>query len=146
MDDPYKLGRFLEAQERNYEAALRELRSGQKRSHWMWYVFPQMRGLGRSETAQFYAIASLDEALAYLSDPVLGKRLRECVTVLLGLPESTAEDIFGAVDSLKLRSSLTLFRIAAPSEDDFVRALEKYFGGRLDPYTLTLLEKAQRGA
>lgn len=146
MDDPYNLGRFLEAQERNYEVALRELRAGAKRSHWMWYVFPQLRGLGRSETAQFYAIASLDEALAYLSDPMLGKRLRECVDVLLNLPEASADDIFGAVDSLKLRSCLTLFRIAAPSEDDFVRALDKYFGGKLDPYTITLLEAAQRNA
>ena len=146
MDDPYHLGRFLEAQERNYDAALRELRAGAKRSHWMWYVFPQMRGLGRSETALLYDIASLDEARAYLDHPVLGNRLRECVAVLLALPEGGAEDIFGTIDALKLRSCLTLFRIAAPGEDDFVRALEKYFGGKLDPYTITLLEAAQRGA
>ncbi len=140
MDDPHNLGRFLEAQERSYATALRELQAGQKRSHWMWYVFPQLRGLGRSDTAQFYSISSLDEARAYLADPILGQRLRECVDVLLKLSGSDAQNIFGGVDALKLHSCLTLFRIAAPAEDDFVRALEKYFGGKLDTHTMALLE------
>ena len=140
MDDSFHLERFRDAQARNYEIALSELRAGAKRSHWMWYVFPQLRGLGRSDTAVYYAISSLDEARAYLADPVLGKRLLECIDALLRLRDTSAEDVLGNVDALKLRSSLTLFRIAAPGEDAFVRALEQYFGGKLDPHTITLLE------
>lgn len=140
MDDPHNLGRFLEAQERSYATALRELRAGRKRSHWMWYVFPQLRGLGRSDTAQYYSIDSLDEARAYLTDPILGRRLHECVDALLNHSGSDAQDIFGGVDALKLHSCLTLFRIAAPVEGDFVRALGKFFDGKLDTHTIGLLE------
>jgi uncharacterized protein (DUF1810 family) len=138
--DPFNLERFLDAQAGVYDTALAELRAGAKRSHWMWFIFPQMRGLGRSDRAQYFGIRSLDEALAFHADPILGKRLRECVMALLGPPGHSAEEILGSVDALKLRSSLTLFRIAAPGEPLFQRALERYFDGKLDPQTIELLE------
>jgi uncharacterized protein (DUF1810 family) len=140
MDDPFNLERFHEAQASTYQIALAELRGGAKRSHWMWFIFPQMRGLGRSDRAQFFGIRSLDEALAFHADPTLGVRLRECVAALLGLSGQRAEEVLGSVDALKLHSSLTLFCIAAPAEVLFQRALEKYFEGRLDPRTIELLE------
>jgi len=146
MDDAFHLRRFLDAQSRNYESALSELRAGEKRSHWMWYVFPQLRGLGHSENAHYYGITSLDEARAYLADPILGTRLHECVDALLGLKDTSAEDVLGLVDALKLRSSLTLFRIAAPGDNAFVRALDRYFVGKLDPHTITLLEATEARA
>src|ERR1044072_4435335 len=130
MEDPFNLRRFLDAQSRDYETALVELRAGEKRSHWMWFVFPQLRGLGRSDRARHFGIASLAEALAYLADPVLGARLRECVATLIKLPGHDAEAILGSIDALKLRSCLTLFRIAAPGEELFQRALERYFHGK----------------
>jgi uncharacterized protein (DUF1810 family) len=139
-EDAFSLGRFLEAQGRSYETALSELRAGEKRSHWIWYVFPQLRGLGHSDNAQYYGITSLDEARAYLADPILGKRLHECVDALLKLKDTSAETVLGHVDALKLRSSLTLFRIASPGDNAFVNALDQYFGGKLDPHTITLLE------
>jgi len=139
-EDPFSLGRFLEAQGRSYETALSELRAGEKRSHWIWYVFPQLRGLGHSDNAQYYGITSLDEARAYLADPILGKRLHECVDALLKLKDTSAETVLGYVDALKLRSSLTLFRIASPGDNAFVHALDRYFSGKLDPHTITLLE------
>jgi uncharacterized protein (DUF1810 family) len=142
MDDRYNLERFLDAQASSYETALAELRAGRKRSHWMWFIFPQLRGLGHSERAQFFGIGSLAEASAFLSDPILGKRLRECATALVNLPGKSAEEILGGVDALKLRSSLTLFRIAAPAEPLFQNALEQYFDGKLDPRTIELLENA----
>ena len=141
MDDPFNLERFLDAQASSYETALAELRAGGKRSHWMWFIFPQMRGLGHSDRAQFFGIGSLEEALAFHSDPILGRRLRECVAALVKLPGKSAEEILGSVDALKLQSSLTLFRIAAPGEPLFQRALEQYFDGELDPHTIGLLEK-----
>ncbi len=107
----------------------------------MWFIFPQMRGLGHSDRAQFFGIGSLEEALAFHSDPILGMRLRECVAALVKLPGKSAEEILGSVDALKLQSSLTLFRIAAPGEPLFQRALEQYFDGALDPHTIGLLEK-----
>ena len=140
MDDPFNLERFLDAQSGCYETVLAELRAGRKRSHWMWFIFPQMRGLGHSDRAHFYGITSLDEALAFHSDPILGKRLRECVAALLDQTGVSAEEILGSVDALKLHSSLTLFRIAAPGEPLFQRALAQYFDGRLDPRTIELLE------
>ena len=146
MDDPFPLGRFLDAQSRSYETALSELRAGEKRSHWIWYVFPQLRGLGYSENAQYYGITSLDEARAYLADPILGRRLHECVDALLGLNDTSAEAVLGHVDALKLRSSLTLFRIAAPGDNTFVRAVDQYFAGKLDPHTITLLEATEARA
>ena len=142
MSDEFRLQRFVEAQARNYAEALAELRRGRKTSHWIWYVFPQIAGLGASAMAQTYAIGSLAEARAYLAHPVLGARLRDCVAVILALRGRTAHEVFGSPDDLKLRSSLTLFAHAAPDEPLFREALEKYFGGQPDPRTL---EKLGRG-
>lgn len=139
MADPYRLARFVDAQAGVYETALAELRRGRKTSHWMWFVFPQIAGLGSSATARTYAIASLDEARAYLAHPILGPRLRTCVDALLRHEVITAHEIFGSPDDLKLRSSLTLFAAAAPDEPIFQRALAKYFSGEPDPLTLRLL-------
>lgn len=127
----YNLSRFLEAQELGYPIAREELISGQKRSHWMWYIFPQLRGLGSSAISQFYGITSLDEAREYLAHPLLGQRLRELTKILLGLEECQAEQIFGEIDALKLFSSLTLFDIAEPC-GDFSRLLDKFFDGHRD--------------
>jgi len=135
MPDPFNLQRFEEAQARNWADALAELRAGRKTSHWMWYVFPQIAGLGSSPMARAYAIASLDEARAYLDHPVLGPRLRQGVEALLGHPGRTAHEILGSPDDLKLRSSLTLFAAAAPGEPLFRRALEQFYAGAPDPQT-----------
>jgi uncharacterized protein (DUF1810 family) len=116
-----------------------ELRAGRKRSHWMWFIFPQLRGLGSSPSAQHYGLASLAEARAYLDHPVLGARLRECTRCLLLLEGRSAAEIFGYPDELKLRSCLTLFERAAPQEELFSEALGKYYGGQPDPRTLELL-------
>ena len=139
--DPFDLARFVTAQEAHgtYDRALSELRDGRKTSHWMWFVFPQIAGLGRSATAQHYAIGSIGEARAYLAHPVLGPRLCESVDVLLALPTADAEAVFGGVDALKARSSLTLFAQAEPAEPRFGHALTKYFGGEPDQATLDLL-------
>lgn len=139
------LNRFVEAQDAGgtYAAALAELRRGRKTSHWMWFVFPQIAGLGRSTTAVRYAVSDLREARAFLADPVLGQRLRECCTVLLELQGSDAEAIFGAIDAVKLRSSMTLFAHAAEVDLDrglFSGVLEKYFDGAEDPGTIALLD------
>jgi len=135
MDDPHRLERFLAAQDGTYETALAEVRRGAKRSHWMWFVFPQIAGLGFSPMAQRYAIASLDEARAYLAHPILGSRLRECVAALDGLTGTTAERVFGGIDAMKLRSSLTLFEAAGAP---FGPTIERWFDGR-DGRTLALL-------
>ncbi len=137
--DPYDLERFVEAQARNYPQALAELRRGRKQSHWMWYVFPQLEGLGASPTAQRYAISSLAEASAYLRHPVLGPRLVECADALLGLETRSAHEIFGWPDELKLRSSVTLFARVAPPDSVFSRVLDAYFNGEADAGTLQLL-------
>jgi uncharacterized protein (DUF1810 family) len=144
LRDPFDLGRFLHAQERSYTDAIAELRDGEKRTHWMWFVFPQLRGLGYSDRAQFYGIGSLEEAREYCADPILGQRLRECMDALLQQPADSAEQIFGSIDSLKLHSCLTLFRIAVPGEPLFGRVLAKFFGGRLDDQTIKLLERARQ--
>ncbi|PVM90116.1 DUF1810 domain-containing protein [Caulobacter endophyticus] len=136
---PHDLTRFLDAQAGAYDAALAELRQGRKRTHWMWFVFPQVEGLGRSPTAQFYAIAGLDEARAYLDHPVLGPRLIACVEAILALPGDDAHAVFGSPDDMKLRSSLTLFAAASPDEPRFRAALARYFGGQDDPLTLARL-------
>src|ERR1700761_7452364 len=130
-DDPYDLQRFVAAQDAGgtYQHAAAELRAGRKASHWMWFIFPQIAGLGYSPTARAYAITSLDEARAYLSHPVLGPRLTECAAILTGLRGRTAEQVFGEVDALKLRSSMTLFMHAAPDEALFRQVLEQYFDG-----------------
>jgi uncharacterized protein (DUF1810 family) len=139
MSDPHGLERFVRAQEGTYAAAVGELRAGRKTSHWMWFVFPQIAGLGRSPIAQRYAIGSLAEAQAYVGHPVLGARLVECARILTGLPGSSAEDVFGSIDALKLRSSMTLFARAAPDEPVFAEVLAQYFGGIADPATLERL-------
>lgn len=134
--DLYDLQRFLDAQQSTYASVLVELRSGRKTGHWMWFIFPQLAGLGRSATAQHYAIGSLDEAHAYLAHPTLGPRLRQCVQ---SLPhDSNAVDVLGDVDAMKLWSSLTLFE-AADGGDMFSAALERWFGGVRDEVTLKLL-------
>jgi uncharacterized protein (DUF1810 family) len=137
MADPYDLERFVAAQDSGgtYDRALAELRRGQKTSHWMWFVFPQIAGLGQSATAKKYAIASLDEAVAFLRHPVLGPRLLECTRVVNEAKSTSAEQIFGFVDAKKLHSSLTLFMRAAPEEPLFARGLARYFGGVPDDAT-----------
>jgi uncharacterized protein (DUF1810 family) len=142
MDDPHDLKRFVTAQSGSYDAALTELRAGKKRSHWMWFVFPQLAGLGSSPTAAAYAIRSLAEARAYLQHPVLGPRLVACVQAVNAVQGRSAGDIFGYTDELKLRSSLTLFLLAAAGPKEkapFQRALDKYFDGQGDKLTLSKL-------
>ena len=139
MEDPFQLRRFVDAQAPVYRQVCGELRRGSKESHWMWFIFPQIRGLGRSGMAERFAISSLDEAKAYLGHPVLGERLRECVRLVNAVDGRTAEQIFDSPDYLKFRSSLTLFARAAPEETVFEEALRKYFGGKPDEQTLRLL-------
>jgi len=136
-DDAYELQRFVAAQDAGgtYRRAAAELRNGRKDSHWMWFVFPQVAGLGYSQASRTYAISSLAEARAYLAHPVLGPRLIACAAILTGLPDRTAEQIFGEVDALKLRSSMTLFMRAAPGEPVFRQVLDRYFGGEPDSAT-----------
>ncbi|HEX5909936.1 MAG TPA: DUF1810 domain-containing protein [Thermoleophilaceae bacterium] len=135
-DSSDPLERFVRAHDGGtYEHALSELRAGRKTSHWMWFVFPQIEGLGRSAMAQRYAIASLEEARAYLAHPVLGPRLHECAEALLGQSGSSAEEILGGIDAVKLRSSMTLFARADPGDPTFTRVLGRYFGGDADPAT-----------
>lgn len=138
-DDPYDLARFVRAQERDYARALAELRSGRKRSHWMWYVFPQFDGLGFSSTAKRFAIKSLEEARAYLRHPLLGPRLEECAQALLDLEGRSAFEILGSPDDLKLRSCATLFAYVSPPGSVFERLLGKYFDGEPDERTLRLI-------
>jgi uncharacterized protein (DUF1810 family) len=135
---PHGLDRFVSAQASVYPSALAELTAGRKRTHWMWFIFPQIAGLGSSPAAQRYAIASLDEARAYLAHPVLGPRLRECADALLAVEGKSAEEILGYPDDLKLRSSMTLFARAADDPDVFEAVLERYYDGP-DPRTLALL-------
>jgi uncharacterized protein (DUF1810 family) len=139
MTDEYNLQRFLDAQERIYDTVLDELRTGRKSSHWMWFIFPQIKGLGHSGTAQTFAITSLDEAKAYLQHPVLGLRLRECTQHVLNMEGRSAEQIFGYPDHLKFRSCLTLFMTATTENKIFKDALLKYFDGKPDALTLDLL-------
>jgi uncharacterized protein (DUF1810 family) len=142
IGDSYDLERFLSAQEGVYDKACAELRAGEKQSHWMWFLFPQIQGLGSSEAARRYAISSLEEAHAYLEHPVLGQRLRDCTAIVTGLEGRSAEEIFGYPDYLKFHSSMTLFAHAATiSEEDliFSQALDKYFAGREDAATVQRL-------
>jgi uncharacterized protein (DUF1810 family) len=139
LSDPFNLRRFLDAQSGVYAQALRELRNGQKRSHWMWYIFPQVSGLGFSYDSQYYGIRSLSEARAYLEHTVLGPRLVECTAVVLALEGKTPLDIFGSIDVLKFRSSLTLFAQVSASSSIFKEALEKYYAGEPDIRTLEIL-------
>lgn len=141
-DDPHDLKRFVDAQAPVYARVVAELRGGHKQSHWMWFVFPQLRGLGHSAMAQRYAIASIEEARAYLVHPVLGARLRECTALVLAHKDRTLAQIFGAPDDLKFCSCMTLFAHAAPDEPLFRDGLSKCFGGRADEATLSLLKAA----
>jgi uncharacterized protein (DUF1810 family) len=136
MRDPFDLQRFVDAQAAVYDTVLGELREGRKRSHWMWFVFPQLRGLGSSPTAVRFAISSIDEARAYLGHELLGPRLRECARLLTQIDGRTAEEIFGWPDDMKLRSSMTLFSHAADDNGEFVEVLEKFYGGEEDSATL----------
>jgi uncharacterized protein (DUF1810 family) len=137
---PLNLDRFVEAQAHNYEDAVAELRAGRKTSHWMWYVFPQIQGLGTSAMSSRYSIKSEDEARAYLNHPILGRRLRECATIVLNIEGRSANEIFGSPDDMKLRSSATLFAYVS-GDEIFQKILDKYFAGETDVNTIELLEK-----
>jgi uncharacterized protein (DUF1810 family) len=139
MDDPHHLERFVEAQAPVFDTVLDELRSGRKRSHWMWFVFPQLRGLGRTPTADYYGIASRAEASAYLEHDVLGPRLRQCARLVAQSGAVSAEALMGQVDALKLWSSTTLFAEVAEDDRDFVAVLEKFYGGERDAKTQAML-------
>ena len=139
MPDVYNLKRFVEAQRPVYPQALAELRAGQKQSHWMWFIFPQLAGLGRSEMARRYAIADIEEAKAYLAHPQLGPRLEESARALLQHSDHTANEIFGSPDDLKLRSSMTLFATASPERAVFQQVLNVFYGGEADQQTLAAL-------
>ena len=138
-DDPFDLQRFVDAQAPVYERVRAELKKGRKQSHWMWFIFPQIAGLGHSAMAQRYAISSLDEAKAYLVHSVLGRRLLECTRLMIQVEGKTAYDILGSPDDMKFHSCLTLFARAAPQEEIFMDALEKYFGGAEDQGTVARL-------
>ena len=138
-EDPYDLKRFLLAQEADYDRALSEIRSGRKRSHWMWYIFPQIDGLGFSSASRRYSIKSLPEAKAYLEHPVLGSRLLECAEAVVSLEARSATEVFGSPDDLKLRSCATLFASVSPPGSVFDRLLGKYYQGKPDAKTLRLL-------
>ena len=137
-DDPFNLQRFVDAQDPVYPRVLDELSRGKKTSHWMWFIFPQIAGLGHSAMAQRYAITSIEEARAYLGHPVLGPRLRECVDLLLAIEDKTAKQVLGSIDAIKLRSCLTLFLAASEGKSEFERALDKYFDGEQDEKTLLI--------
>jgi len=141
LDDPYDLERFVAAQNAGNTSAraVDELRRGRKTSHWMWFVFPQIAGLGETTTSRRYAISSLEEARAYLQHPVLGPRLRECAAIVVASAAPSAQEIFGGIDTLKLRSSMTLFLRADPADPVFQRILDRYFDGHPDPATDRLL-------
>jgi uncharacterized protein (DUF1810 family) len=139
--DPFELSRFVEAQDKIYDRVLAELASGRKRSHWMWFVFPQIEGLGFSSTTQYYSIKSPEEARQYLEHPVLGKRLRECCESILALEGLSVSGIFGYPDDLKLKSSMTLFASVGEGQSVFLRVLDKYFQGTRDERTLALLDR-----
>jgi uncharacterized protein (DUF1810 family) len=139
-DDPYHLDRFVEAQAHGvHDRALAELRSGRKRSHWMWFVFPQVAGLGSSPTSRRYAVGSVEEARAYLRHPVLGPRLLECARAVLAHADLSARQLLGSPDDVKLRSSMTLFAVADDSEPVFQQVLDAFFAGERDPRTIELL-------
>ena len=135
------LQRFITAQQGSYETALSEIKKGMKRSHWIWYIFPQINGLGFSETSQYYAIKSKEEATAYLAHPVLGKRLIEICEALLQLPDNNAHNIFGSPDDLKLKSSMTLFASLPHTHPVFDAVLQKFFNGKKDEKTIRILEQ-----
>lgn len=136
----YNISRFKDAQERIYPIALRELQEGQKRSHWMWYIFPQLKGLGHSYNSKFYGISGTEEVSEYLEDPILGQRLREVSNTILNLTTCDAVKVVGRIDSRKLKSSMTLFDFVSPN-DIFARVLDKYFNGQRDNQTLNIIRR-----
>ena len=138
-NEAYNLQRFVAAQKPVFDQVCSELRRGRKTSHWMWFIFPQIKGLGRSPMAENYAIASLAEAQAYLQHPILGSRLKSCTQLVVDVPERSAFEIFGTPDDLKFCSSMTLFAHATPDNEIFLQALRKYFAGGFDPLTLQRL-------
>lgn len=144
MKTDYDLRRFLDAQAQSYKNALNEIKQGRKQSHWMWYIFPQISGLGFSSTSRHYALRDLEEATAYLQHPVLGSRLQEITEVLLSLPEKNATQIFGSPDDLKLKSSMTLFRQVSGASEIFENVLKTYFNGSSDSRTLAILNSQER--
>jgi uncharacterized protein (DUF1810 family) len=141
MDDVYNLKRFVAAQHPVYDRVIAELRAGQKQSHWMWFIFPQIAGLGHSDLAKKFAIPSLDEADAYLRHPVLGTRLRECSRLVADIGNPSVEQIFGTPDHMKFHSSMTLFAQATEENGIFRQCLDKYFAGEMDSHTLTHLAR-----
>jgi len=141
MSNENNLNRFIDAQERDYQTALTEIRNGRKKSHWMWYIFPQVQGLGFSETSRFYAIKDLDEAEAFLQHPILGSRLIAICNALLGLQSNNANQIFGSPDDVKLKSCMTLFAALSNSDPVFGLVLDKFFNGRKDQKTLQLIKR-----
>ena len=143
-NDPFELNRFLKAQERIYNTAIAELKSGRKRSHWMWYIFPQIDGLAKSTTSKRYAIKSREEAREYLNHPVLGARLTECAEAVVAVQGRSISEIFGYPDDLKLKSSMTLFAFLPETPSAFERILDKYFHGERDAQTLHLLEELKK--
>ena len=146
MDDPFDLKRFVTAQEGYFDGVIEELQNGYKRGHWIWFIFPQLKGLGMSWTSNHYGISSLTEATQYLQHPVLGARLVECTKLVNAVRGRSALTIFGETDAMKFRSSMSLFGIADPHCHEFKYALEKYFGGQPDPLTLNMLAKNSKAA
>jgi uncharacterized protein (DUF1810 family) len=144
IPDPHNLQRFVDAQEPVISSVLAELKHGRKRGHWIWFIFPQLKGLGRSSTAEFYGITSLAEAIAYLNHPVLGQRLIQCTQLVNAVEGSDAEDIFGEIDAMKFRSCVTLFARADPGNHVFSDALKKYFAGDPDPLTMSYLDESRK--
>ena len=140
MNTNNTLTRFLEAQQNIYPQVVKELQSGNKTSHWMWFIFPQMDGLGHSATAKYYSIKTIDEAKEYLMHPILGKRLLECANIMVEIENKTADEIFGYPDIMKLRSSMTLFIFIAPEHKVFAAVLKKYFNGKEDEQTISILK------
>lgn len=138
--DNYNISRFIDAQERIYPIALRELQEGQKQSHWMWFIFPQLKGLGHSYNSKFYGISGAEEASEYLENPIFGQRLREVSNAIINLPTDDAIEVFGGIDSRKLKSSMTLFDLVSPN-DIFAQVLDKYFNGQRDNYTLNIIKE-----
>jgi uncharacterized protein (DUF1810 family) len=142
-NNPFQLNRFIQAQDKMYDSVLEELREGQKQSHWMWYIFPQIDGLALSATSKYYAIKSIEEAQRYLHHPVLGMRLVECAKTVLAIEGRSISQIFGYPDDIKLKSSMSLFGYVAAPHSVFIRILDKYFNGERDDKTLQLLDKLQ---
>ena len=145
MSKKYDVERFLKAQSHSYRTALEEVKDGSKESHWIWYIFPQMKGLGMSYTADLYGIANIEEAREYLQNETLKERLIEISTALLNVEGRTARDIFGGLDAIKVRSSMTLFHLADPEEQVFKDVLKKYYNNELDDKTLKIIAKQKRG-